>query len=951
MGWIHFIVYFLLIIICLTGCSAKYYGKLIGQLKTNAHGVKGTVYAASKNSFYLVGFEYDGQGPDAFFWVGTTPQPSVNGSIVPNEKGLKEVLKQYNKQDIIISLPDGKTIKDIKWLSVWCRMFAVDFGSVLIPDDFVLPGELNLGPFPSFAHNLRSGNIIIKDSKTVYIPKLFYDGAAPDAFFLVGKGNHPHSSSAIKVPDENGRLIEKMMKPESQKTTYYGKYIGDFNTQAHGVKGKVYAASDNSFFIKDFSYDGQGPKGHFWAGDTAEPSPKGYIVLDEFGTEEVLREYKDKDIIITLPEGKKIKDIKWLSVWCEKFSVNFGSVEIPENFQPPEEKNLGPLPSLAHGVKSGPVIIKNIKTIFISNLYYDGAAPDAFFLVGKGNEPHGMGTKVPDENGSLSKLKGYTGKDVLLTLPGNLTIFDIEWFGLYCIMFSENFGHVRIPRDINVPPDMQSLKAMSMNFDNCEEIFPDKMHVRWNIFDKNLYVQLVGKVGDKEYMAFGLSGKEDIAYMIGSDIVLVYYDKSKLQANAVDYYITSKAQCSGKSGVCPDTKLGGTDDSKLIYSQYTNGILSATYKRPLQTGDAQDQSVPSSDPVTVIAAIGPLNSLLEAAYHPVYYTKHYFINNSNYFLQCSGKSGVCPDTKLGGTDDSKLIYSQYTNGILSATYKRPLQTGDAQDQSVPSSDPVTVIAAIGPLNSLLEAAYHPVYYTKQTIRINFGRNPPMSNCGVLTNVVNEEKPKPKSWSIPRISDATTFTAQIGPAGGEHGYKAITGHQPWGITWWINGILIPELVVVRGQNYTFIVEGGNDPTKSASYHPLYITNNNEGGGSQFLETLGSDKHKIYAGTTTDAKGNIIPIGVGRYCEWKHKTIDMADQSPTFESYKETLELKCEDGEAGKFTWTPDEDTPDIVYYQCFTHRNLGWKIFVTDGVSQIRCIASIVILLQILLRVI
>ncbi|XP_067142966.1 protein Skeletor, isoforms B/C-like isoform X2 [Centruroides vittatus] len=903
MGWIHFVVYFLLIIIGLTGCSAKYYGKLIGQLKTNAHGVKGTVYAASKNSFYLVGFEYDGQGPDAFFWVGTTPQPSVNGSIVPNEKGLKEVLKQYNKQDIIISLPDGKTIKDIKWLSVWCRMFAVDFGSVLIPDDFVLPGELNLGPFPSFAHNLRSGNIIIKDSKTVYIPKLFYDGAAPDAFFLVGKGNHPHSSSAIKVPDENGSLqklrgyqgkditlklpgeltfkdiewlsmycitfeenfghvkipaelnvpvafnvaeslvIEKMMKPESQKTTYYGKYIGDFNTQAHGVKGKVYAASDNSFFIKDFTYDGEGPKGHFWAGDTAEPSPKGYIVLDEFGTEEVLREYKGKDIIITLPEGKKIKDIKWLSVWCEKFSVNFGSVEIPENFQPPEEKNLGPLPSLAHGVKSGPVIIKNIKTIFISNLYYDGAAPDAFFLVGKGNEPHGMGTKVPDENGSLSKLKGYTGKDVLLTLPGNLTIFDIEWFGLYCIMFSENFGHVRIPRDINVPPDMQSLKAMSMNFDNCEEIFPDKMHVRWNVFDKNLYVQLVGKVGDKEYMAFGLSGKEDIAYMIGSDIVLVYYDKSKLQANAVDYYITAKAQCSGKSGVCPDTKLGGTDDSKLIYSQYTNGILSATYKRPLQTGDAQDQSVPPSDPVTVIAAIGPLNSLLEAAYHPV-------------------------------------------------------------------------------------------YYTKQTIRINFGRNPPMSNCGVLTNVVNEEKPKPKSWSIPRISDTTTFTAQIGPAGGERGYKAITGHQPWGITWWINGILIPELVVVRGQNYTFIVEGGNDPTKSASYHPLYITNNNEGGGSQFLETLGSDKHKIYAGTTTDAKGNIIPIGVGRYCEWKHKTIDMADQSPTFESYKETLELKCEDGEAGKFMWTPDEDTPDIVYYQCFTHRNLGWKIFVTDGVSQI-----------------
>ena len=32
----------------------------------------------------------------------------------------------------------------------------------------------------------------------------------------------------------------------------------------------------------------------------------------------------------------------------------------------------------------------------------------------------------------------------------------------------------------------------------------------------------------------------------------------------------------------------------------------------------------------------------------------------------------------------------------------------------------------------------------------------------------------------------------------------------------------------------------------------------------------------------------------------------------------------------FTWTPDSNTPDTLYYQCFSHRYLGWKINVVDS---------------------
>jgi hypothetical protein len=56
---------------------------------------------------------------------------------------------------------------------------------------------------------------------------------------------------------------------------------------------------------------------------------------------------------------------------------------------------------------------------------------------------------------------------------------------------------------------------------------------------------------------------------------------------------------------------------------------------------------------------------------------------------------------------------------------------------------------------------------------------------------------------------------------------------------------------------------------------------------------------------------------------------ADTYPSFGAYQRSLTLKCDEGEPGIITWTPDRNTPDTVYYQCFSHRYLGWKINVLD----------------------
>lgn len=60
------------------------------------------------------------------------------------------------------------------------------------------------------------------------------------------------------------------------------------------------------------------------------------------------------------------------------------------------------------------------------------------------------------------------------------------------------------------------------------------------------------------------------------------------------------------------------------------------------------------------------------------------------------------------------------------------------------------------------------------------------------------------------------------------------------------------------------------------------------------------------------------------------MDKWEESPTFEEYKETLYLDCEvPSQIVALTWTVPEDAPSILYYQCYTHNSLGWKIRVVD----------------------
>ncbi|XP_018572684.1 protein Skeletor, isoforms B/C isoform X1 [Anoplophora glabripennis] len=628
---------------------------------------------------------------------------------------------------------------------------------------------------------------------------------------------------------------------------YYGRKIGPLLEFAHGIKGTAYAVDESTIFIKGFSYDGTGPDAFFWIGNSPRPSPEGIIIPypeDYIGRDPPeLRAYNNTDIILRLPMGKRIRDIRWLSVWCRRFTVDFGEVFIPPNLEVPKPRVLPEFKRLAHGLRSDNISILDAKTFYIPNLHYDGAGPDAYFWVGNGSEPSPFGIKVPNEMGSLEPLRGYQGEDIEIQLPGSLTVYDIDWLAVWCVQYRHNFGHVMIPKDLDVPPALGQTKISTSTTQrtaaptNCREFLNKRMQVRWEIKDDQVEITLSGKIREDQYMAFGISGSPNPPRMVGGDVVVAFYDPETFDFQAVDYYMSHTAQCDGKLGVCPDERIGGRNDVTLISGERKNGVTTVKFRRPLKTNEANnDQPIPEHGEVSVIAAFGPLNSRKEANAHSI-----------------TDKT----------TEDHRIDFSNY----------------DDHDCTIS-----------------------------------------------LDDLADENRPKP--WPLAKIIGETTFNARIGPTGGKRGYTVITGHPSWGIAWYLNDMLIPEITLERGQTYTFVIEGGHDSANPARYHPFYITESNEGGFGQKTEDE-QRKQKVYAGVDYDREGYPYPTAAGRYCEWAHKSVDKSMESETFKVFMETLRLECDQGEPAYLNWTVPMEAPDLLYYQCYTHNNLGWKIHIVD----------------------
>lgn len=74
-------------------------------------------------------------------------------------------------------------------------------------------------------------------------------------------------------------------------------------------------------------------------------------------------------------------------------------------------------------------------------------------------------------------------------------------------------------------------------------------------------------------------------------------------------------------------------------------------------------------------------------------------------------------------------------------------------------------------------------------------------------------------------------------------------------------------------------------------------------------------------------------VGALCLAKHrsgKDRRLDDDFPSFKKFNRSLEYSCDSGQPAVLEVTPNTTWPDIVYYNSFTHSNLGWKIHIVDS---------------------
>ncbi|XP_014365200.2 protein Skeletor, isoforms B/C isoform X3 [Papilio machaon] len=239
---------------------------------------------------------------------------------------------------------------------------------------------------------------------------------------------------------------------------YLGKEIGALSQLQHGVRGELFAVDSRTLYLHDFHYDGAGPAAYFFVGTSKAPSSSGVRLRDERGGSNPLRAYRGEGITLSLPDGHTLRDLRWFSVWCDEYAVNFGSVNIPSGLEYPRPARLGALRGV-HGVRSEPVLAVDAQTLLVPNFSYDGEAPDAKFWVGRGENPSPQGIRIPDENGKEEPLRKYDNKTIVLTLPGELTVFDIGHFGVWCEAFTVDFGHIVLPRAAlaNVPPSLKML--------------------------------------------------------------------------------------------------------------------------------------------------------------------------------------------------------------------------------------------------------------------------------------------------------------------------------------------------------------------------------------------------------------------------------------------------------------------------------------------------------------
>ncbi len=98
-----------------------------GSFSTLAHDVTGEAEILDDCTIQITLFNYDASAPAVFFY-GADNGDFSNGFIIGGQ--LRDDSSAYQNDTINLTLPDDKTLDDLRYLSVWCVLFSANFGSL-----------------------------------------------------------------------------------------------------------------------------------------------------------------------------------------------------------------------------------------------------------------------------------------------------------------------------------------------------------------------------------------------------------------------------------------------------------------------------------------------------------------------------------------------------------------------------------------------------------------------------------------------------------------------------------------------------------------------------------------------------------------------------------------------------------------------------------------------------
>ena len=150
-------------------------------------------------------------------------------------------------------------------------------------------------------------------------------------------------------------------------------------------------------------------------GVSNQPGRKGDIVPNEYGKTNVLQRYLNDEFTLTLPNGKRIDQLKWFAVYDLTEYEAYGALYIPEGFEPPGTKEVSHLEGKSNNIEADKVLVLDSKTIMLEKFFYDGKGGNGVqFFVGRGPQPSSKGQVIPNELGYLEPLRRYHNEDIRL---------------------------------------------------------------------------------------------------------------------------------------------------------------------------------------------------------------------------------------------------------------------------------------------------------------------------------------------------------------------------------------------------------------------------------------------------------------------------------------------------------------------------------------------------------